>query len=153
MARVHGRSARAAPRETPIVSAPSAIPSANSDPEPASALPSIDVSALPPSPRAQACSRARDSKVERSNGLDDELARVDRARSLLASGKPADALLVVNTYRREYRPEHSPTKPTRSKCVRWQPPQDGRAKRVLAERFLTKRPGSPYAEPVRAAVG
>jgi hypothetical protein len=135
--------------------APSVIPSASSAPEPASTLPSIDVSALPTSPRESKRAPAQTTaKVERSNtNLDEELARVDRARGLLASGKPADALLVVNAYRREY-PAQTFADEADSLEVRALAALGRTSEaRVLTERFLSKRPGSPYAEPVRAAVG
>ncbi len=138
----------------PIV-APSAIPSASSAPAPVATLPSIDVSALPASPREpQRAPAQATAKVERSNtSLDEELARVDRARGLLASGKPADTLSVVNAYRREY-PTQTFADEADSLEVRALAALGRTSEaRVLAERFLTKRPGSPYAEPVRAAVG
>ena len=156
-----------APRVAPIA-APSAIPPANDVPEPATALPSIDVSALPPSPReprrapapAAGGSSARfapsslAAKAERSNtSLDDELARIDRARGLLASGKPSETLVEVEAYRREYSAQSFADEADSLEVRALAALGRTSEARVLAERFLTKRPGSPYAEPVRAAVG
>ena len=143
-----------APIVVPIA-APSAIPPATSLPEPASALPSIDVSALPPSPREPRRAPApAAAKTERSNtNLDEELARIDRARGLLGSGKPSDALAEVNAYRREYATQSFADEADSLEVRALAALGRTSEARALAERFLTKRPGSPYAEPVRAAVG
>ncbi|MBN9163023.1 MAG: hypothetical protein BGO98_35650 [Myxococcales bacterium 68-20] len=155
------------PRVAPIA-AVSPIPPANDVQEPASALPSIDVSALPPSPReprrapspAPGGSSARfapsslAAKAERSNtSLDDELARIDRARGLLASGKPSDTLVEVKAYRREYSAQSFADEADSLEVRALAALGRTSEARALAEQFLTKRPGSPYAEPVRAAVG
>lgn len=155
------------PRVEPIAAAPASTP-ANEVPEPASALPSIDVSALPPSPReprrapspVPGASSARFApsslagKVERSaTSLDDELARIDRARGLLASGKPSETLAEVKAYRREYSAQSFADEADSLEVRALAALGRTSEARALAERFLTKRPGSPYAEPVRAAVG
>jgi hypothetical protein len=143
-----------APRVAPIVAAP-AIPPAESVSEPPSTLPSVDVSALPPSPREPRRAPARAAaKTERSNpSLDEELARIDRARGLLGSGKPSEALAEVKAYRREYAAQSFADEADSLEVRALAALGRTSEARVLAERFLTKRPGSPYAEPVRAAVG
>jgi hypothetical protein len=132
-----------------------AAPSVATASESVSTLPSIDVSALPsspPEPRRAPAPGA--SRTERSNAnLDQELAYIDRGRALLASGKPSGALAEVDAYRRAYAvqsfADEADSLEVRALAA------SGRTSeaRMLAERFLRKRPGSPYAEPVRAAVG
>lgn len=143
-----------APRVAPILALP-AVPSADDVPEPASTLASVDVSALPSSPRepkrapAPAAAKAERSKTN----LDDELARIDRARGLLGSGKPSEALAEVKAYRREYAAQSFADEADSLEVRALAALGRTSEARALAERFLTKRPGSPYAEPVRAAVG
>ncbi|AKU97871.1 hypothetical protein AKJ09_04535 [Labilithrix luteola] len=143
-----------APAVAPIVAAP-AVPSTDSVSEPASAVPSIDVSALPTSPReAKRAPAPAPAKAERSNpSLDEELARIDRARDQLASGKPSEALAEVKAYRREYAVQSFADEADSVEVRALAALGRTSEARVLAERFLSKRPGSPYAEPVRAAVG
>lgn len=161
-------SAPAPPPLAATIAVPAAIPPANDVPEPASTLPSIDVSALPTSPReprrapapvpggssARVAPSSLAAKAERSNtSLDDELARIDRARGLLASGKPSETLVEVEAYRREYSAQSFADEADSLEVRALAALGRTSEARALAERFLTKRPGSPYAEPVRAAVG
>lgn len=137
------------------IAAPPTVPPAGNVSEPASPLPSIDVSALPAArrePRRAPAPAA--AKAARSNAsLDDELARIDRARGLLALGKPSVALAEVEAYRREYSAQSFADEADSLEVRALAALGRTREARVLAERFLTKRPGSPYAEPVRTAVG
>lgn len=138
-----------------VVAAPAA-PSIESTSEPAPALPSVDVSALPSSPPEQPrrAPTPAAAKAERSTtSLDEELARIDRARGQLASGKPSEALSEVKGYRREYAVQSFADEADSVEIRALAALGRTTEARVLAERFLSKRPGSPYAEPVRAAVG
>lgn len=139
----------------PIVVGPAA-PAIERISEPPPGLPSVDVSALPSSPpeRPRRASTSAAAKTERATpSLDEELARIDRARARLSSGQPSDALAEVEAYRREYAIQSFADEADSVEIRALAALGRTNEARALAERFLSKRPGSPYAEPVRAAVG
>lgn len=114
--------------------------------------PGVDVTTLPLVATANSDQVHLAHKIEPIT-LDQELARIDAARAALRAGRPAAVLTQLASYRREVA---TPAFADEADAleVRAQAALGNMAEaRRLAERFLAKRPSSPYAERVRAAGG
>jgi hypothetical protein len=86
-------------------------------------------------------------------GLGVELAALDEARTALASGDPARALLRLDRYQREFPTPVLAQEATMLRIEALQAKGDTGAARALATRFLATHPSTTYEDRVRTLLG